>query len=130
MYQGFAVWDDSLALGHDLIDAQHQQIVDMFNDLYEARHFGRSDTVLYDVIRRMMGYVRDHFSTEEGLMSAGGCPNLESHRSEHAFFVAEAERLQSSSGEIDVDELLTFLKNWLLEHIGKTDRECLAYMKK
>jgi hemerythrin-like metal-binding protein len=63
-------------------------------------------------------------------MAAGGFPGLEAHQSEHAFFVVEAERLQNCVCDIDVDELLTFLRDWLFEHIAKTDRQYLPYIGK
>ncbi len=130
MSQGFVVWDERYELGHKLIDRQHQQIIEMFNDLYEARHYGREQQVVDEVVESMARYVRDHFSSEEALMAKVAYPDLEAHRREHEFFIGEAQRLSFKRGDSDseADHLMVFLKNWLLEHIAKTDCQLKPYL--
>ncbi len=132
MDQGFVVWEDRYKLGHVLIDRQHQQIIEMFNDLYEARFHKIERQVIVEVIDRMARYVREHFSSEEELMASVDYPHLEAHRREHEFFVNESRRLNSNRDEPDTDaeHLLVFLRDWLLEHIAKSDKQIVPYLKK
>ena len=132
MNEGFVVWDNAFSVGEEEIDKQHQQIIEMLNDLYEARNFNRESEVVGDVVERMCHYVRDHFNTEETLMAEVGYPGLSAHHSEHEFFIAEAGRLCPRKGDadLDVNRLMEFLKDWLLEHIAKTDHLYVPYLKK
>lgn len=132
MEHGFVVWEDRYNLGHPLIDRQHQQIIEMFNDLYESRFHKNEGLVTGEVIDRMARYVRDHFSSEESLMVSVGYPRLEEHRREHRFFVDESRRLSVMRDEpgIDSEHLLVFLKDWLLKHIAESDKKIVPYLKK
>jgi len=132
MNQGFIVWEDEYRLGHEKIDSQHQQIIEMINDLYEARFYKKEQMVVSEVIERMCHYVTEHFQDEELLMAAIGYPDLEIHQSEHKFFIAKASQLcpRRGDGNVDIDDLMVFLKDWLLEHIAKTDHQYKPYLGK
>ncbi len=129
MSGGFVVWESGYSIGHKLIDRQHQQIIEMFNDLYEARHHGVEALVVGEVITAMSRYVREHFSAEEALMAAIHYPELAAHRLEHEFFIAEAGRLGFERDKADADQLMVFLKDWLLGHIAGTDHKFKPYLK-
>ena len=130
MSQGFVVWEDRFNLGNKMIDTQHKQIVDMFNDLYEARFHGIENRVVSEVIEGMARYVREHFAAEERLMAQVQYPHLERHRQEHEFFVKESGRLGFLQDRADAEKLMVFLRDWFVQHIGGSYHTIQPYLKK
>lgn len=116
-------WKDSLATGVRQIDLQHQELIELINELEDAQRAGRQVEALGEVLPRLNAYVLFHFGTEESLMPTDNA-HAEAHRRQHDEFTDRVAALRARSpGEIDLAELITFLQHWLVEHIMKTDRE-------
>ena len=119
-------WNDSYSVGVNTLDKQHLVLVDTLNELHGAMMKGQGKTVVADELRKLVEYTRDHFSTEERMMTATGFPGLAEHRARHqeltkqvAEFVGRYER-----GEVTMNvQLLNFLRDWLMTHILKEDHQ-------
>src|SRR5690554_7394405 len=75
-------WKVEYNLGIDVIDSQHQQIVDYINELSYAINRGDNDEV-YEVLEKLKYYCLDHFDFEEQLMQQAGYILLEAHQGVH-----------------------------------------------
>jgi len=127
------IWSTALETGHRQIDLQHQELVDLINELTEAFDANCADTVLLEILPRLASYVLFHFSTEETLMTQLPANNEHSaiHRRQHDEFTTRvnALRAQIAAGERPpAAPLAEFLKNWLSWHIMQTDRELVALL--
>jgi hemerythrin len=121
-------WSPELATGIQVIDDQHRQLLSHAGEALEA--LGRRDRreVIERTLSFLMSYVRYHFASEESHMLRLRYPRLEEHRAEHRDYLRRLEALRSHfEGEGDspavsmaVDSLLGA---WLLDHIGRTDRD-------
>lgn len=60
-------WDQSLSVGVDVIDGQHQRIVDYINDLHLAKQEQNRDKVSA-ILTALVDYTRTHFVFEEDIM--------------------------------------------------------------
>jgi hemerythrin len=117
-------WNDTLATGVRQIDLQHQELIDIINELEAAHTAGRPSEALGEVLPRLVVYALFHFSTEDALMSDVTAAHAEVHRREHHDFSQRVAAIQAlPPEEIDMPELLAFLRHWLLEHIMKTDQD-------
>ena len=58
-------WDESFSVGVKEIDAQHQKLVAMINELHAAMKEGKVHDVLGEIISGMAKYTIFHFETEE-----------------------------------------------------------------
>jgi len=122
------LWHAGLATGVRQIDLQHQELIDLINELESAYETGQDAQALIDVLPRLSAYAMFHFGTEEGLMeqAAKGTPLEQAHLGEHQLF---ADKLTLMKNEVDatprqtVGKLLDYLKSWLQAHIMKTDKE-------
>ena len=63
------IWTPELVTGVRQIDLQHQELIDLINELDAAHESGLDDLALADVLSRLTSYVLFHFGTEEGLMA-------------------------------------------------------------
>lgn len=122
----FMDWSDSLSVGVDQIDRQHQWLVRILNSLHEAMVLGSHKRDLDRVIADLMSYTQYHFSFEEKLMVVAAYPGLQDHQKEHQTLVAEledyAQQLEDGRALVSI-KLLEFLKQWLSHHITETDRQ-------
>lgn len=119
-------WSDRLAVGVREIDEQHKRLVDLINDFSDAMYSGNGKHVLGAALMALEEYASHHFHTEERLMERHGYAESAEHKHGHALFSATIRRLRhrfdSGHAEIAV-EVLFFLREWLVTHILKADRE-------
>jgi hemerythrin-like metal-binding protein len=122
-----------LYTGIELIDDQHNMLCAYINALYRATRHEFSREEILDIVGSLKHYAATHFSTEEQYFSHSTYPDTEKHKETHKNFVTKVVQVERDlqHGNCDVgDDLLQFLKNWLLQHIRRTDREYVPYIKK
>jgi hemerythrin-like metal-binding protein len=122
------IWSDSLRVGVDAIDSDHQQILSLVNTLSQNLI---SDEELTTAIEEMMDYTRYHFAREEAIMEVCGYPDLVAHRERHHNLVAQvnelAEAWHSSRTTDTMHKLRKFLRDWWLGHIVEVDTTITLY---
>jgi len=125
-------WKEKYVIGIQEIDAQHKNLIDMIVRLFSAMQSGAGKDVLEETLTGLVEYTRKHFMTEEILMGNYDFPDLEEHQKEHHKFVAELGRFQQEyqSGNTGISiQLITFLRNWLDEHICESDHKYGEYLR-
>lgn len=124
------IWTDSLRVGIDVIDKDHQVIVSLLN---RVTHRTADDPELNTVIEELVDYTRDHFRREEAVMEACGYPDLEKHRGRHRDLTAQVNDLAGTWRKGRNPEMLhhlrKFLREWWIGHIVKVDTEIAQYAK-
>lgn len=129
------VWNESLMTGVEIIDEQHQMLVNMFNEANRRLTANSGRDVLEDIVRDLMSYALYHFDTEEELMVENAyMPEAqEAHFREHRAFSAKVSGLQQDlryGKLISREELLSFLNGWLINHILNTDQKLGMFLNK
>ena len=119
------VWDPSFETGIAEVDAQHQHLVVIINELVDA--IGRAPAgTLKGIVSQLKNYAQFHFQTEEKIMEAAGYDGLPDHRDEHAQFVDQIllfdlDVILASEGL--AWDMFHFLKGWLTNHILVIDKK-------
>lgn len=119
-------WSKKLAVGVKAIDEQHMTLIELINQLSDAMYSGRGQNMLNKTLTVLETYALYHFDTEEKLMTAHKYDESEAHKSDHELFTETVKsfRRKFDSGQIVVSvEILCFLREWIIAHIIKTDRE-------
>lgn len=122
---GFIQWGADFYTGIPDIDEQHRRLVALANRLADT---SRSDSeVLAQAFEELRTYVIEHFSLEEKQMVDAQIDpeHLRYHKNAHALFAAKVTELWEAyrrGADGTLDELLGFLKTWILQHILHTDR--------
>jgi hemerythrin len=119
-------WSDDFALNLPEIDAQHQVLFGLIDELWKAivARSGRNEQ--FRLIGDLADYAVQHFKEEELFMQATAFPKLAGHKMAHDTFVRriEVERASIEGGSPGLSlDLLRFLQNWLVDHILVLDRE-------
>ncbi|MBJ6752292.1 bacteriohemerythrin [Geomonas anaerohicana] len=123
-------WDGSLAVGHEMIDQHHEHLVELLNKTYDEFCEKKSKQSLESVLDELIDYATYHFAQEEVLMEKVAFPATEEHLAEHAFFIRRIGEIQkeflAGTNAISL-EIITFLKDWLVQHISQKDCDLGAY---
>ena len=125
-------WKPIYETGIVSLDNEHRALIAEINRLYEAIRDQRGDEVLGDILKMLEHYTQTHFQHEEKLMSQYGFPGLAEHRAKHR----ELERaVQDIKAQADLgkhalaQELLKFLRGWVLQHVVEVDKQYGAYLE-
>ncbi|MGL1933955.1 MAG: bacteriohemerythrin [Fibrobacterales bacterium] len=119
-------WEDSLSVGVDEFDSDHQVLIGMINDLNLAMSEGKSKEVLGKIIDGLIDYTEYHFGNEERNFKKFNFPGAEFHITQHKAFVDKiaAFRDDVAEGRAMVSkDIMAFLKDWLIKHIMGVDRQ-------
>lgn len=129
-----ATWSPKFAVGHPLIDQQHQELFAHADALLDAMHQGSAAEEIARLLEFLGTYVVEHFGSEERLMDAGGYPSAASHKTQHAEFIRRFEENQASFRargvtSIVVLDLRDMLRGWLVNHVCTVDLQLAAFLR-
>jgi hemerythrin len=119
-------WNDTFSVHVQEFDEHHKRIVDMINELRDVMEQGIEDAGEVDIVRNLIDYASTHFRAEERYMTQFGFAAHELHKAEHDRFIERVLGFQkrlSRRETVMPDELLRFLKDWLVTHILGTDKQ-------
>ena len=125
-------WQPKFNLNLNIIDQQHQMLVVMINDLYEAFSLGKDRQILANLINKLGVYAAMHFAREEHFFEVFSYPNSEEHVQEHSSFDDKVLLFEEdfNTGKQDLTlEVLKFLSDWLVNHINGSDRKYAPFLK-
>ena len=122
-------WNRALLTGVEEIDRQHRVLVNTLNEVIEGLPRDSCEDLSERITRDLLGYTLYHFEMEEGLMEQYGYVegngfDARSHQAQHKAFadrVAELRRRVNGGGALDLQALVQFLHDWLINHIMNTD---------
>ncbi|MCU7810187.1 MAG: bacteriohemerythrin [Candidatus Thiodiazotropha sp. (ex Notomyrtea botanica)] len=123
------VWSDRMSTGVEVIDIQHQNLLNMVNDAYNSLTETTSPVTFQRITKELLSYAIYHFQTEESLMKEYGYveerpDEAELHIKEHRDFSAKVVAVRKTLNSGDHQEIipiLEFLKNWITTHTQDVD---------
>ena len=115
----YIVWQRNYSVGVPSIDFQHEKLVGIINTLYDRISNGKASEGFSELLSRLRAYADDHFRHEEILLGDVNYSDLKDQNSSHNSYRARVAEL--SGAGCDPSELLSFLKDWWVYHITKSD---------
>ena len=126
-------WREHLTVGDATLDQDHQRLFQLFNELGGAMRNGKAKSAIAPVLDALIDYTAVHFRREEETMAAHHFPDLPAHRKEHEAFVAKAldvrSRFLAAANNTLAIETLEFVKDWLINHIQKSDHAYKPFLQ-
>lgn len=116
---------DEYKTGIQTIDYEHNKLITYLNYIIEAKDMPDPRLIIEINLDELISYTVFHFKTEEELMKKHHYPKFEEHKKIHEALKEQALKFKQrfDDGEDITDELITFLKDWLLKHIKGVDME-------
>ncbi len=108
------------------IDEQHERIIGLINQLYEAFIGEKSKKEIKELIKNMSDYISYHFTTEERYFKQFGYENATYHTQEHKLFMDKLNKFRKdyqAGNPVEVEDLMLFMKQWIVSHFGESDQD-------
>jgi hemerythrin len=126
-------WDEKYSVGIPLIDDQHKELIRLTNELYQGCLGGdeKARTFFIITIRKVLDYVKYHFSAEEKLMKNAKYPLLEEHKKQHESFVLQLVtdvKSYHDGRKFVPNAFVRYLRDWILSHIAMMDTQYAKYI--
>lgn len=131
------VWtEEEFGVGIPQIDSQHRNIFKLLEDLVSIMRRKGTPAELGVALDGLLDYTKYHFQVEKVIFDEYKYPDAATHCVEHQIFTEKITNrvnkfkqnmISDSADEVNLRkmnlELITFLGDWLIEHIQKRDRE-------
>lgn len=129
-------WSKDYEVGVEEIDEQHHILVNTLNEANQLLTKEYSLENLQNITKDLLSYALYHFETEEEMMIEHGYDTqkpdeYEKHMKQHRDFSAKVVEVRDSlkaGNLIEQEKLISFLVNWLVNHINKTDKKLGAFL--
>ena len=125
-------WKDSYSVDILSIDNDHQGLLKIINQLFEAMSHGKASDLISEYIIQLLNYTKTHFEREEYYFSTTNYPDTFEHKLQHQFFIEKIQefktQLENGDKKISI-ELIKFLSDWLINHIIISDKKYMVHLK-
>ena len=124
-------WQPEHNIGIEEADRQHKKMLDMMNEVHILSAQKHSSQSISQALNVLISYTEVHFDWEERFFDGYQYPKSEEHKKHHASLIAELRTHQRNIALGDqkaIDDELSHLNDWLLEHIKHGDRDYANYL--
>jgi hemerythrin-like metal-binding protein len=126
------LWEDRYSVGVPQLDEEHMTILSLINQIAQNQDLPDWPANLAVILNQLTNYAIGHCAREEAMLKAIGYPDLPDQQREHLAF---RQRLAVFTMDMDdpvqqrriLNMLLSFLKEWWLEHILVSDMKYRSY---
>jgi hemerythrin len=124
-------WDASFSVNVEMIDKQHQMLVEIINDLNNAMLNGNEKETIGKLINKLIAYAAMHFAREEDYFDTLGYPETDVHKRQHDDFENKVSAFEADFNEDRQSlshDILQFLRDWLVGHIKGSDKKYSTFL--
>lgn len=129
----FFQWSPDYSVNVKAIDEQHQELIDILNQLFVVVSRPEPDAVVIETLDALLNFTKTHFALEEQLMQQANYSDLEAHKAEHRKLIDRLNQFRQKLEHKDEHlyfEILGFVKTWLKGHILDVDKKYSPAMQK
>lgn len=121
---------DDYVTGIEFIDDEHRRLFEIADETYRL---SKEEFLVdkYDQVRHILGELKDyallHFEHEEAYMESINYKKMFMQKVQHDQFREKVNNFDldhlDENSDAMIDEILTFLTNWLINHILEHDKQ-------
>lgn len=125
-------WSKSYSVNVAQMDLEHQRLIDIINKLYATMRQGRGREGIGQVLDELIDYTKTHFAHEEKLMKEAGYPGYDDQKRAHENLISQVQEIcdKFKTGNALSQEVMSFLKSWLINHIQGMDKKYGPHLNK
>jgi len=130
--RSYVKWKDAYNVGVDLIDEDHQKLMNLINKLKMAVRYHTGECYEKQAMDELAEWTRTHFAREERLMQRHGYPGYEEHKKQHDAMLARVAASIEDYDERGHDALVDvapLVRDWLVNHIHNIDQSYARYLR-
>ncbi|MBI2318169.1 MAG: hemerythrin family protein [Betaproteobacteria bacterium] len=122
-------WDGRLETGHAVIDADHKNLIHLYNQVVSVANHQAGKLVCNNVLDRLIEHAKAHFEWEERLMIEYAYPEKEQHIAQHEALIRQAMNYRLDPGSSDSRmPLVELSEHWLTHHMVTADQQLTSYL--
>ncbi len=128
----FLQWSPNLSVGIDFMDADHQKLMELLNELHDLVEPGHVQSEAIDKLDELIDFAEQHFRLEERLMEESEYEEFEQHRQLHEVLlqdIAELRQYLTTGEKAAGPKIMDFLRDWLIRHILDSDKHLGGYLE-
>lgn len=122
-------WREGLSIGVEVIDTDHKQLIGIINEFLSLSREDPQSAPLKAIADRLLHYANAHFEREERLQLLSDYDEYDGHKAQHNRLLDSLEdfierHFVTRETAIDatvIEEMNSFLRGWLIDHILKCD---------
>ena len=117
-------WKDEFRVGVPSIDYEHQQLIELINQLNEMAQWGNSYDNVIDALGEIHVQISAHFALEEKIMRDSRYDDYAGHKADHENLLDEMRDIMDQvddDGRYDESRLGSELKRWFSVHFRTHD---------
>jgi hemerythrin len=126
-------WSNDFSIGNPDIDIVHKDWINICNDLIEYNESKGNREAFAMILTKMTEYSLMHFKKEEEYMQKLNYPDLADHKRLHKDFSYKVAMYNIDLYGVNppsINEVISFIDNWLIDHIVINDKKYEDYKKK
>jgi len=117
-------WRDEFKIGIKEVDFEHQELIELINELYgEAINKGSTLAVM-DCLEEIFSKISAHFALEEKVMKEMKYDQYQDHKEDHERLLDSLQNIMdkyTESLELDETKLANQLHDWFVAHFSSKD---------
>lgn len=117
-------WQDEFSVGVPSIDYEHQQLIELINQLNTMAGWGDSYDNVIDALGEIYVQISSHFALEEKIMRDSHYDGYAEHKADHENLLDELRDIMDKvddDGAYDESRLGSELRRWFSEHFRTHD---------
>jgi len=121
----FIEWNNNMSVGNPAIDRDHRALIQYVNEMHSAMAAGKGKEIVGSILAKLVKYTQEHFGREEVIWKAGGYADFDRHKQQHVDLlntVAEFKGKYDKGAVLLTLDVMNFLRDWLTNHILKSDK--------
>jgi len=128
----FVKWNDSYSVGIESIDNDHKKLLGLINQLQTASHYSTDENMVDEILNELVNYTKYHFDREEVMLKENNYPEFDAHKEQHESMISQVSEFiheYQQHNERTIDDVIQYLKSWLINHINGCDQEYAHFLK-
>lgn len=132
------IWRKGMSVGNNLIDHDHHFMINFINTVELVLQEPVDKEMLMEVLEQLHEYSIGHFRREESIQRKIEYPQSLHHKNSHTTLLTDLEKLRKEIEETKSteeiagrsEEIIFFLRNWLINHVLNEDMKLKSYLEK
>lgn len=125
-------WRDDFKIGIKEVDFEHQELIELINELYNEAEKDGSTLAVLDALGEVFMQISAHFALEEKEMRQLKYDQFEDHKEDHEALLDSIRDIMDEYEEresLDKDEFGERLQDWFVNHFSTKDARLHKFLQ-
>ncbi len=117
-------WRDEFKIGIEEVDFEHQELIELINELYAEAKKEDSASAVMDCLEEIFAKISAHFALEEKVMRDLQYDEYEDHKEDHELLLDSIMDIMDEYADdtgLDEEEFAERLNDWFVRHFSTKD---------